>query len=205
MVREYSLSMPLANGACLPDWHCNEPQRTLSCVHLTWWPLTSRPQLPRIVPCELNWWKQTISDLLDPDPQIAWHWVSDVGHSPLKQKPLPPLHELPFFLNTLPGQWPWLPSQYSGISHSSFASEQMVPACFNLQLTQHGPVEHSASTRSLHVIGSQQGSFVEHSVNDPQSHSSSSSIIPLPQDRKSSSWLGLLKRQIPVPFRRTLL
>lgn len=52
---------------------------------------------------------------------------------------------------------------------------------FTWQFSQHGPLAHSASLTSLHVIGSQHGSRLLQSSNDPQSHSSPSSTIPFPQ------------------------
>lgn len=51
-----------------------------------------------------------------------------------------------------------------------------------LQFSQHGPSAHCDSSFSLHVIGSQHGSL-RHSSVEPQSHSSSSSTILLPQFR----------------------
>lgn len=56
------------------------------------------------------------------------------------------------------------------------------------QFSQHGPLAHSASFTSLHVIGSQHGSRLLQSSNDPQSHSSPSSIRPLPQFRREPSY-----------------
>lgn len=57
-----------------------------------------------------------------------------------------------------------------------------------LQLSQHNPAAHWASVFSLHVMLSQHGSF-SHSSLVPQSHSSSSSTILLPQFRRSiSNW-----------------
>lgn len=55
-----------------------------------------------------------------------------------------------------------------------------------LQLSQHRPFAHSASLFSLHVIASQHGSL-SHSSKLPQSQSSSSSTILLPQFRRTSS------------------
>ena len=54
-----------------------------------------------------------------------------------------------------------------------------------LQLSQQGPVEHSAWSRSLQVMWSQHGSRRAHSAPStvPQSQSSPSSTIPLPQLR----------------------
>lgn len=52
--------------------------------------------------------------------------------------------------------------------------------------SQHSPDAHWASRFSLHVILSQHGSFAHSSV-VPQSHSSSSSMILLPQLRRSIS------------------
>ena len=52
-----------------------------------------------------------------------------------------------------------------------------------LQLSQHGPDSHCASALSLQVTGLQQ-EFGEHCV--PQSHSSPSSMMPLPQEPKSA-------------------
>lgn len=56
-----------------------------------------------------------------------------------------------------------------------------------LQLSQHKPLAHSASLFNLHVMASQHGSL-SHSSKLPQSHSSSSSMILLPQFRRISSW-----------------
>lgn len=66
-----------------------------------------------------------------------------------------------------------------------------------LQLSQHIPVAHSASDFSLHVMLSQHGSF-KHSSLVPQSHSSSSSTILLPQLRRSieSTWTEKKKSTI---------
>lgn len=58
---------------------------------------------------------------------------------------------------------------------------------FTVQLLQQGPFAHCASFFSLQVMGSQQGSSFWHSSNEPQSHSSLSSTIRLPQCRFSSS------------------
>lgn len=65
-----------------------------------------------------------------------------------------------------------------------------------LQLSQHSPDAHSASTLSLHVMPSQQRSF-SHSSKLPQSHSSSSSTILLPQLRRvvSSFSIGKTKKK----------
>ena len=52
-----------------------------------------------------------------------------------------------------------------------------------LQLSQHGPDSHCASALSLQVTGLQQ-EFGEHCV--PQSHSSPSSMMPLPHEPKSA-------------------
>lgn len=60
------------------------------------------------------------------------------------------------------------------------------PAKLTLQRSQHSPEAHWASTFSLHVIPSQQLSC-SHSSRLPQSHSSSSSMILLPQLRRISS------------------
>lgn len=57
---------------------------------------------------------------------------------------------------------------------------------FTLQLSQHNPDAHSASVFSLHVMLSQHRSF-SHSSLEPQSHSSSSSMILLPQFLRSIS------------------
>ena len=55
------------------------------------------------------------------------------------------------------------------------------------QFSQQGPVAHWASFISLHVMGSQQGSFFAQSSKVPQSHSSPSSTMPLPQFLRTSS------------------
>lgn len=56
-----------------------------------------------------------------------------------------------------------------------------------LQLEQQAPAAHSASDFSLQVIPSQHGSAIQ-SSKEPQSHSSSSSIILLPQFLLTSIW-----------------
>lgn len=57
-----------------------------------------------------------------------------------------------------------------------------------VQLLQHGPVAQIASCLSLQVIGSQHGSFLGQSSIVPQSHSSPSSTIKFPHDRRVVSF-----------------
>lgn len=80
--------------------------------------------------------------------------------------------------------------------------------CFRIsvltvQLLQQGPLAHCASFFSLQVIGSQQGSTFWHSSNEPQSHSSLSSTILLPQCRFSSSCEAIAISCEDVVCRRT--
>lgn len=71
----------------------------------------------------------------------------------------------------------WIYTQFCGLTYH-----------VTWQFSQHGPLAHSASFTSLHVIGSQHGSRLLQSSNDPQSHSSPSSITPLPQFRREPSY-----------------
>lgn len=65
--------------------------------------------------------------------------------------------------------------------HSTYKHEILTIKNFTLQFLQQEPdAEHSASLTSLHVIGSQHGSFFWQLSNPPQSHSSFSSTILLP-------------------------
>lgn len=55
------------------------------------------------------------------------HWLSSVGHTPLKQYPFPLPHLFPVFLYISMGQDPWRPLQNSGISHSVWALRHKKP------------------------------------------------------------------------------
>ena len=107
-------------------------------------------------------------------------WSRDV-HWPLAQdRPFPQL--LPFGAVWSGGQELELPVQTSCGSHTPVEGLQTVPAVFNWQLRQQSSLasSHTEPDVYLHVVGLQHLSFPQPLV-PPQSQSSPTSTMPLPQ------------------------
>lgn len=73
--------------------------------------------------------------------------------------------------------------------------ERFMMGKLTVQFWQHGPVAQIASCLSLQVIGSQHGSFLGQSSIVPQSHSSPSSTIKFPHDRRVVSFFFSFERK----------
>lgn len=132
-----------------------------------------------------------IADLSSP------HWLPFFLYTSLGQSPLSPVqcsgisHSLRLSRQTAPRSRSYSAKTQSRKINKRFILKKRAQKCqqfsdkkLTLQLSQHIPVAHCASDFSLHVILSQHGS-VKHSSLVPQSHSSSSSTILLPQFRRS--------------------